>query len=189
MRKLAYKLKIKFKFVFHSVFQLGTMLLFGFFNGTLFEMVILYICFFYFRRLFEKQFHASSMWGCTILTMIVYWFASRITPNKSMSILLVIIFTYLINMISYYVRDYSDIKHPKKKKKNTNRQIIIDILGENNLSEESIEKFCVAKGVPKLAETIYLFLNNTLEETSEILDVDNSTITRRINSFIKASKR
>lgn len=97
--------------------------------------------------------------------------------------------TYYINTLSFYVRDYLDIKYPKKKKKNTNRQTIINILGEDNLDEESIESYCIKIGKPRLSETIYLFLNNTLEETAEILDVDLSTITRRINNFIKESRK
>lgn len=74
-----------------------------------------------------------------------------------------------------------------KKKKNQNRLMIIEIL-KNNLDEEYIEKFCTSIGKPKLSETIYLFLNNTLEETAEILGVDASTIMRRINTFIEESK-
>ena len=74
-----------------------------------------------------------------------------------------------------------------KKKKNQNRRMIIEIL-KNNLDEDYIEKFCTSIGKPKLSETIYLFLNNTLEETAEILNVDTSTIMRRINTFIEESK-
>ena len=75
-----------------------------------------------------------------------------------------------------------------KKKRESHRKAIIKILGPNNLSEQRIEKFCVSKGVPKLSETIYLFLNNTLEETADILGVENSTVTRRIQSFLSLSK-
>lgn len=191
MRKQMFRLKIYLKAIFHSLLQLLVMILFGVFNETLIEMVILYVCFFYFRETFEKQFHANSMWGCTLITILVYWFSSRIIPNKQMSVLLSIIFTYLINMVSFYTRDYLDIKNANKeigkKKRITSRQMIIRILGEENLDEESIEKFCVQKGAPYLSETIYLFLNNTLEDTADILGVVNSTIVRRINAFIRIS--
>lgn len=65
------------------------------------------------------------------------------------------------------------------------RKKIISILGVDKLDEESIKKYCVSKGVPYLAKTIYLFLNETLEETSAILEVDISTLTRRINKFLE----
>jgi hypothetical protein len=155
-------------------------------------MAIIYVCFFFFREKFEKQYHAPTTWGCTILTLIIFYFVSLIAPNQTVSIILVILFTYTINNVSYYVRDYLDIKsklneleNPKKKKKNVNRQLIIDILGKDNLDEENVEKYCISKGIPKLSETIYLFLNNTLEDTADILDVDASTITRRIKKFIE----
>lgn len=70
----------------------------------------------------------------------------------------------------------------------TKRRQIIAILGVDRLDEDSIHKYCVSKGYPHLGETIYLFLNNTLEETADILDVDISTLTRRINKFIDTAK-
>ena len=188
------KLKTKFliKGLLHSLLQFISIFAFAWFNSCIFEMSIIYVCFFLFRTKFEKQYHALTTWGCTILTMIIFYIVSCITPEKSISVILVIIFTYTINKVSYYYRDYLDIKNAKnekvaKKKKNTNRQLIIDILGANNLDEESIEKYCVSKGVPKLSETIYLFLNNTMEDVSDILEIDMSTITRRIKKFIDVS--
>lgn len=188
------KLKTKFliKGLLHSLLQFISIFAFAWFNSCIFEMSIIYVCFFLFRTKFEKQYHALTTWGCTILTMVIFYLVSCITPEKTISIILVIIFTYTINKVSYYYRDYLDIKNAKnekvaKKKKNTNRQLIIDILGANNLDEESIEKYCVSKGVPKLSETIYLFLNNTMEDVSDILEIDMSTITRRIKKFIDVS--
>lgn len=188
------KLKTKFliKGLLHSLLQFIAIFIFAWFNSCIFEMSIIYVCFFIFRTKFEKQYHALTTWGCTILTMIIFYIVSLITPEKSISIILVILFTYMINKISFYYRDYLDIKNTKnekvaKKKKNTNRQLIIDILGANNLDEESIEKYCVSKGVPKLSETIYLFLNNTMEDVSDILEIDMSTVTRRIKKFIDVS--
>ena len=201
------KLKTKFiiKGLFHSLLQFIAIFSFAWFNDCIFEMAIIYVCFFFFREKFEKQYHAPTTWGCTILTLIIFYFVSLVTPNKTISIVLIILFTYNINVISYYYRDYLDIKEYRdnqlnkskqyydtvtnKKKKNVNRQIIIEILGNDNLDEESIERYCVSKGIPKLSETIYLFLNNTLEETADILDVDNSTITRRIKRFIEVGFR
>lgn len=186
------KNKLLIKGLFHSLLQFTAIFLFSWLNDCIFEMLIIIVCFFIFRTKFEKQYHALTTWGCTFLTMIIFYIVSLITPEKSISIILVIIFTYMINKVSFYYRDYLDIKNAKnekvaKKKKNTNRQLIIDILGANNLDEESIEKYCVSKGIPKLSETIYLFLNNTMEDVSDILEIDMSTITRRIKKFIDVS--
>lgn len=177
--------KIILKTLFHSILQLIMLLLFAWFNYCIFEMIIIYCCFFYFRTKFEKQYHAITAWGCTAITILVYYVVSSIVPLKSISILLSVLMAYAINTVSYYVRDYMDIKNPKPKKHNTNRQLIIQILGIDNLEEEQIEKFCISKGEPNLSETIYLFLNNTLEDTAEILDINSSTVTRRIKKFIE----
>ena len=190
--------KIILKGLFHSVLQLLILLLFGWFNDRLFEMIIYYVCFFIFKNDFLKKlkfYDAYTNWGCTFITMIVDYLVSIFIPDKSISILITIIFTYFVIYASYLYRDHLDNKDlqnlkanntPTKKK--SKRQIIIDILGKNNLDEESIEKFCISKGLVNLSETIYLFLNNKLEETADILEVDTSTLTRRINKFIKVCK-
>lgn len=190
--------KLFLKGLFHSLLQFILIFSFAWYNDCIIEMSIIYVCFFIFRNKFEKQYHALTTWGCTFLTMIIFYIVSKITPEKSISIILVILFTYLINTISFYYRDYLDIKNNKdkntdeivkvkNKKKNTNRQLIIEILGKDNLDEENIERYCVSKGMSRLSETIYLFLNNTMEETADILDVDISTITRRIKKFLQIS--
>lgn len=183
--------KLILKGLFHSFLQMLVIFLFAIFNDCILEMTFIYICFFFFRTRFEKQYHALTTWGCTFLTIFIFYIISLIYPNKHISMVLVIIFTYFINVVSFIYRDWKDIKDLEKiktkqiKPKTTNRQLIIDILGKDNLDEESIERYCVSKGVPKISETIYLFLNNTLEVTADILDVDISTITRRIKKFIK----
>lgn len=187
-----FKIKLKMKmygYSFLGILTLLSILLFAFLNDKIFEIATTIIFFFIFRKRFEKQYHAKSLINCSIISLIVFIVLTFITIKKSISILAIVILTYYVNTLSFYVRDYLDIKYPRKKKKNTNRQAIINILGEDNLDEESIEAYCVKIGKPRLSETIYLFLNNTLEETAEILDVDLSTITRRINNFIKESRK
>lgn len=192
--KLSLHNKLILKGLFHSLLQLLCILLFGIFNNCLFEILIVYICFFTFRPTFEKQYHALTSWGCTCITITVYFIVSLIIPNKSITLLLTIIFTYFINYASYLYKDHLDnmdlnnIKNNCKTKKNSKRKQIIEILGINNLDEESIEKFCISKGLVNISETIYLFLNNKLEDVADILQVDMSTLNRRINKFINISK-
>ena len=186
-----YKLKLKLKFYGYSilgVFDLLLILSFAFLQGKLFEIATTIVLFFLYRSKFEKQYHAKSLITCGIISFIVFVIVTLVTIKKTIAILAIVITTYFINLISFYVRDYLDIARPQKKKKNTNRQIIVNILG-NNLDEESVEEFCTQLGFPKLSETIYLFIHNTLEETAELLDIDCSTVTRRINKFIKESRK
>ena len=180
------KYKIFLKALFHSILQFSLIFAFAWFYGHFFEMIIIYCCFFFFRTKFDKQYHATRIWLCTLYTIVIFYVISIIAPSKGISIILIILFTFLINTISYYVRDYLDIRNKKKLK--NKRQIIIDILGSDNLDEESIEKYCTKIGFPNLSESIYLFINNKLEDVADILGVDNSTITRRVNKFIQISK-
>lgn len=186
------KNKIFFKGLFHSLLQLLALLIFGWFRDRLFEVCIYYVCFFTFRPTFPKQYHALTSWKCTFTTIIVDFIVSMIIPDKSLSLLITIVLTYAINYISFLYREHLDNKDLQankqqnvKSKKNSKRKQIIDILGKDNLDEESIDKYCISKGLINISETIYLFLNNTLEETSSILEVDLSTLNRRINKFIK----
>lgn len=189
---MKYKLKLKLKLFGYSllgVLTLISILIYAYYNDRSFEVGITIMFFYLFKRRYEKQYHSSSLFTCSIISFIVFIFVTKSSISLSCSLLFTIILTYIINTVSYYVRDYLDIKRPTKKKKNTNRQLIIDILNSDDLSEEYIEEFCTKHGLVNMSETIYLFLNNTLEDTSEILDVDPSTITRRINRFIKECRK
>lgn len=132
--------KIILKGIFHSVLQFILIFSFAWFNDCLLEMAIIYLCFFYFRTTFDKQFHAKTTWLCTIYTIIIFYIVSNISPNKSISILLVISFTYLINLISFYARDYLDLKDRFKAKKiliskGMNKDKLLEICDLNNLNE------------------------------------------------------
>ena len=187
-----FKIKLKLKFIAYNLLSLITILAIlgiAYLNNRTIEILFTIVLFFIFRSQYEKQYHSKSLLTCSFISIIVFYFVSSLSLDINSSILFSIILTYLITTISFYVRDYLDIKFPTKKKKNSNRQVIIEILGKDNLTEERIEEHCNKLGLINLSETIYLFLNNTLEDTAEILGVDNSTITRRINKFIKESKK
>ena len=132
--------KIILKGLFHSVLQFIVIFSFAWYNNCLFEMSIIYICFFFFRTKFEKQFHAKTTWLCTIYTFIIFYIISYITPNKEKSIILVIVFTYTINNLSFYVRDYLDLVDRFKARKiciskGMNKDLLLDICHMNNLNE------------------------------------------------------
>ena len=134
------KNKLLLKGIFHSLTQFCFIFGFAWFNNCIFEMLIIYICFFYFRTRFEKQFHAKTTWLCTLYTIIVFYIVSNISPNKSSSIILIILFTYTINKTSFYVRDYLDLKDKFKARnveitKGMSKTKLMKICEENNLNE------------------------------------------------------
>lgn len=98
------------KGLFHSLLQMLAIFTFAWFNECIIEMAIIYICFFIFRQTFEKQFHASTTWLCTLYTFIVFYIVSLIAPDIKVSVILIICFTYFINKMSFYVRDYLDLR-------------------------------------------------------------------------------
>lgn len=131
------KNKIALEGLFHSLLQLICIFTFAWFHDCIFEMCIVYVCFFYFRTKFTKQYHALTSWGCTFITIIVYYLISLWIPNKSTTLLLIIIFTYFINYISYCYKDYLDFLKVKKHKiyKGMNKKVLLNKCKMYNLTE------------------------------------------------------
>ena len=132
--------KLILKGLFHSLLQLIAILSFAMFNECILEMLIIYICFFIFRSTFEKQYHAPTTWLCTLYTFIVFFIVSLITPDIKVSIILIICFTYFINKMSFYVRDYLDLKDKFKASKvkitkEMDKNKLLEICKLNNLTE------------------------------------------------------
>lgn len=100
-----------------SIIQFSCIFAFACFNNCLLEVSIIVACFFAFRRNFEKQYHAKNGWWCTLYTIILFYIISNISPDITISVLIIIIFTYFINLFLYYVRDYLDLQDRFKAKK------------------------------------------------------------------------
>ncbi len=74
---------------------------------------------------------------------------------------------------------------PKPFVKKRLREQIIEILGDR-LSEEEINEFCIKKGIhPKVAETVFLYLTNSKDEVADILEIEGTTVIRRLKRFIE----
>ena len=190
--KLQLKIKINsisLKYNLLLVAQYIVMLTVAFIFDRVLECITLFPLFFVYTSKYSKQYHCKTLLKCSGLTILVFTIVLAIIPSKNEFVFGGITIMYVMTAVSYYVRDYLDIKFPAKKKKNSNREKIIDILGKDNLNEEYIEDYCNKLGLINLSETIYLYLNNTLEVTSEILEIDNTTIIRRINKFIRESRK
>lgn len=65
------------------------------------------------------------------------------------------------------------------------RDTIIHIL-ERDTTRERIEKLCRNNGMTqKTAKVVDLFLDKTMEEVAEELDIDVRTVQRKVNEFIQ----
>lgn len=109
------KLKTKRKIKHYIGIILGVLLivlalLIAYFKDRLIETSLSIITFYIYRYLFEKQFHANSMFNCFVITSIVLVFLINIEVRITTSVLFSITITFVLTLISYYVRDYLDNK-------------------------------------------------------------------------------
>ena len=155
------------------------------------EMTVSVVFFHIFRGSDEEKYHSNQDFKCWCLSMFKFIIIMRLTLPLHISYITSIAISFVLCMIMrfvYFIRKViAKIKLSSQKDK---RNIIINIIGEDNLTEEYIEILCSQKGLTtKYAETVYLYINNTLEETAELLGIDARTVSRRLNSFIeKCSK-
>ena len=179
----------KLKYFIHSLIQFGSAILLGWYFDRLINILITIPLFFIFRRKYDKTYHARCVNECTIQTLFMLFIMCQLNVSISLSILLTILITYVDTEILYHLQDYIDLKEIVRKinenKTKTYRQRILAIVPNN---EQKIEKLCKAFAITDLAETIYLYLNNTIEETAEILQINTVTINRRIKKFLKTTE-
>ena len=180
--------KLRIKLFSYKMLGVGTLLLslfIAFLLQRLIETSITILLFYPYRSLYEKQFHAKSMFVCSGISIIVLTIVSLLELPLSISILFSIILTFIITTISYHVRNYMDLKTIRTKQIPYRQQVIQALNG--NKSETYVYEFCNRLGFYEdyMAETIYLFLNNKIEVVAEMLDLEVSTIYRRIKKFLK----
>lgn len=110
MKRFLFRLKLNLKPILHSIIQIAFLLFFGWLENKMLEMTIIWCCFFIFRTQFEKQYHATTTWLCTLYSIAVFYIISLIAPSVALSILLIVAFTFTINIISFHIREYLDLK-------------------------------------------------------------------------------
>ncbi len=151
-------------------------LLFGKFKETIF----LLLAYGFSRTIFEKQFHCSSTIKCIQTTILIFTLAILMVVRYNLSLLQCLVIGISIN----YITGIYALIPSKEIKLKTKRDMILSVVSNN---EDDIDKLCAKYGLVNISETIYLYLNNTLEETADILEVNQTTITRRINKFLQAT--
>ena len=135
---MKYQTKLKIKFLMYYLLGIATIiviLFIAYFNNRLIETSITMILFFIFKGLFDKQYHCKSLFMCSFVSIIIFTVVSLLELKLSISILYSVILTFMINLSSYYYRDYIDSKDEissYKKKIKTKRL--------EDLSEEELMK-------------------------------------------------
>lgn len=114
------KLKIRLKFILNniiSVLVIALLLFVAYLSNKLIETCITMILFYIFRKMFNKQYHSYSIWGCALVSIIVFLTIIKLEFNLSQSILFIVIITFIVNLISYYVSNYIEYKNKFGKRK------------------------------------------------------------------------
>ena len=180
-----YRFKIKTELLFRKligyILILSCIFAYAFLLGKERETLFMLITYTLTRNLFDRQIHMSTTIKCIKVSIIIFIISITTIINYNLSIMESALIGVVINFIGN-VLTLIPVEEIKKKKK---RQRIIEIV---NNDEESIDKVCKELGLIDLSETVYLYLNNTIEDVSDILQIDTTTVTRRINRFLKAAK-
>ena len=105
--KLDWKLnKIKIFYGVLSLVEIALILVIALFNNRLLEMLIITSLFLIFRNLYEKQWHAKTLFECACYSVAIFGLISFIAPSKNISILLSCLLPFGITFISYHIKNY-----------------------------------------------------------------------------------
>lgn len=172
--------------IFIVTIQIPINMVLTYFYNTYIEIIICMLAFQSLRYMFPKTYHSNGLLKCMGMTAVIFWTCNiyMIVVGRNVSILINVLIGFLISYIAYLVQDYIDLKERNKKVK-SNRDKIIELLS-GDTSQDNIFLLCRNCGLKDdVANSVDLFLTNTLEETAEILEVDVRTIQRRIKKFIE----
>ena len=176
---MSYKIKLKIKIFGYSllgILTLITILTLSWFFDRFIEMILVIVCFYIFRPLFDKQYHSKTLIKCSIVSVIVFTIISNIVVEKSISILYAVTLSFFITLVSYYVKDYIDntilLKQYEKKLSELNTKSIYNLTEEemyNILNKVRPEVIHIVYGYlhkpPNINAQIYAYNNNISEAT------------------------
>lgn len=174
----------------------------AYFGDKVLEVTIAIVSFAILRNSFPKTYHADTIEPnpskaiklCVKSSIILFCLLQTALIKINISLLTNALIGLLLGYVSYVLEDYLEMcklrkREKEKEKDKKKREKIIEILGYDT-SQEHIFDFCRNKGIiDKVADAVDLYLSTTLQEASNLLGVDISTIKRRIDSFINKSTK
>lgn len=166
--------------------QIPLNMIVAFFNHTEIEIVIAMISFVMFRYDFPKTYHCNSVSRCMMTTSVIFWITSLILSqiNINISLFIHILIGACIGFLAFLTQCIiEDIEQENTKSR---RKRIINKL-ENNTNIEYIIEYCKNKGFKSdIADTIHIFLSNTIEESCNKLYITPTTLDYRLNKFLES---
>lgn len=168
------------------------MLAIAYFFDKFFAMLLFILFVGTIKSCFKVEFHADSLFDnepikalkyCKLISIgieVLYLIISSKVELTIYANIFVLFTLALINSIFEIALESIVIKTTKSR-----RDKILKIVDNN---EKDIEKLCKKNCLNGYSEIIYLYLNNTIEQVSEILNVPVRTINNKIDNFIKFFK-
>lgn len=155
-------------------------------NNRSIEFLFIFISFQINRKIFGKSYHADQLSKCTLMTLVIFYFLTSGVVSLNVSLFIAPLFgvylSYLLNIVQELIDNQTAPKPFIKKKL---REQVIDILGDD-LSEEHVDIICNELNIhPKISETVFLYLSNSKDEVADILDIQGTTVIRRIKKFVE----
>lgn len=186
--KVNYKIKLKLKlFLYYllSIVTISFILLVSYLSNKLFETIISIILFFIYRPMFEKQYHSKTLFRCSMVSIIVWMFVIRINFNIYISLFSTVILTFLVTLISYYVRDFLDTKILVKEYEKRLEKFEHKCL--NNLTEEEM-RMCMPKIKGEVIHIVYMYLNKPRNQTASNFAMKNYISEATLFRYLKLVK-
>lgn len=122
-KKFILKLKTNWKIfkidLFYGILgfvELALIYFIAWFNERLLEVSIMIPLFFIYRKRWEKQFHAKTLFKCATYSVILFAIISLTIPSKNISIFVSVFAPYFITFCSYHLRNYLDMQNLLSKK-------------------------------------------------------------------------
>ena len=169
------------------------MLVIAYFFDKFFAMLLFIIFVGTIKSCFKIEFHADSLFDnepikalnyCKFISILVEIIYLIVSSKLELTIYgnIFVLFTFaLVNSILEVSLETIVISTSKSR-----REKILKIVAKD---EKEIENLCDKYCLNNYSEVIYLYLNNTIEETSEILNIPVRTINNKINKFIRTIYR
>lgn len=156
------------------------------FNSHVIEFLVVFLNFQINRKCFGISYHAEKLSKCTLLSVVIFYIIIKSVWSIHISIFIpVLAGVYLAYLLNYIEKLIENQNVPKVFIRKPLREQILEIL-DGKITEEEIDTICIMNNINlKVSETVFLYLTNSKDTVSEILDIDPSTVIRRLKTFIK----
>lgn len=155
-------------------------------NNRSIEFLFIFISFQINRKIFGRSYHANQLSKCTLMTLVIFYFLIKGVLPLNVSLFVTPLFGVYLSYLLYLLQEMIDNQIvPKPFVKKKLREQVTGIL-DNNLNEDYVDKICSELGIhPKISETVFLYLSNSKDEVADILDIQGTTVIRRVKKFIE----